>query len=382
MLLKMGDSPIPSTKRLRRVARDVEEYERVVALAAEEKRDKEAKRAQKFKVRDNFCTALDAQCDAKRQLKLSEDEARQQERREVEQQAEESHAERRRSASAMREKLSKQKDQNEIMRIQTEARRVDEKLELDREVAEEVSIAQTAAAAERTLQLARRECRSNELFTQMKAVEEKKQQSLRCRIDDLRQSKKFQQESDSILAAQEKKRVEQREKALEKIRIGELRSQQQYDRVADKMSDEERKQVWLSKKLLRETADLDKANIVRESNEALRKETSKSFTKECLLRQIQTSNRSKQAEKVSGVEWATQIQRGLETQALLDEMRSNVASDEKREWVHLLDAQSRLKQYQETLDINTSIARGPSPAASLAGSPDRSMSRTSFSMSL
>jgi hypothetical protein len=381
IMLKMGESTIPSTKRLRRAARDAEEYERVVALAAAEKKAKEEQRLQKYRRTDSFRSELDSQCESKRIAKLVEAESRQHEREEAELQAENYHRETRRSTSAAREKLSKQKDQNEAMRIQTEARRIEEKIAMDNEVAQEVATAQAAAAEEKSLQLARRECRTNELFSQMKAIEERKHQEFKNRVDDLRRSKTFQKESDDILAAQEQKRREQKEKTIALVRAGELRSQRQYDRVADKMSDEQRKLSWLSQKLQRETQQLETVSVARETREALRKETAKSFTKECLLRQIAVSNGKKKVEKESDLQWASHIQRGIETQAFLDDMRHAVASDEKREWVHLLDAQSRLKQYQETLDINTSIARGPSPSASLAGSPNRSVSR-SFSTSM
>lgn len=381
MMLKMGDTPIPTSKRLRRVARDAEEYERVVALATAEKKDREYQRIQKHNTRDSFRSVLDSQCETKRLAKIAESELQHQEREEAERQAEIYNQETRRSSSAAREKLAKQKDQNEMMRIQTETKRIEEKNLLDNEIAEEVATAQAAATEEKLLQLARRECRTNELFSQMKVIEDKKRQASKNRIDDLRRSRQFQKESDDILAAQEQKRQDQKQKTLLLVRAGELRSQRQYERVADKMSDEQRKQLWLSKKLQRETQQLAIASEARDAHEALKRETARGFTKECLLRQITVSNGKKKEEKESDLQWATQIQRGLETQAFLDDMRHTVASEEKREWVHLLDAQSRLKQYQETLDINTSITRGPSPSASLAGSPYRSTGR-SFSTSM
>lgn len=375
VLQKLGTSPVPSTKRLRRVARDAEEYERVLALAAAEKRERDAQRQQKMQSREAFRSVLDTQCESKRLAKRTEQENEIRERLDLEQQAEEYQEHQKRSISMVRDRLSRQKMLNEDMRMQTETRRVQEKRDCDSDAAQEIAEYQAAAEKEKNLQVARRTCQSNILMQQMKELEDRKKQDRRRKIEDLRQSKLFQKESDDILAQQELKRKEQKELSLKKIRAGEIRAQRQYDRVAHQMSDEQRKEIWLTNKFMRESQELECASVARECREAQRREASTHLTKQCLLMQIGINNAKRREEKEDGAQWASDIQRGLEMQEVYEQSRKASTEDEKRQWVHLLDAQSKLKQLQETLEVNTSIARGPSPTSSLAGSPIRSVGR-------
>lgn len=372
ILSHMGSCQSPASKRHRRIIRDAEEYSKAIALAEAERRDRDEKKRIRAQSCDIFRKSLDEQVRENQRKREEAERSSLQERQMINSLVELYNNDEKSKVSEKRRHLERQKMDNELRRIQQETVRTEEKRRKEQEEAAELAEFAAAAHQEQILKTERRVCQTNLLTESLHKLEEEKAKENHARLAELREAKKFQLKLMRDLDAQERQRAAYQKRFLDKVERSEQRSQRQLQQLQNFSSFS--KDEWLEKKYDRERRQLEEAAQARQKQEWLRKMTAVSVTRHTLADQMMQRQVEEQQEKMLQKQWAQELQTGLAIQQARDDYKKITAKVEAQEWTHLLDAQSKYRQFLDTKDIVTSIARDASPVTSPLRSSSRSIS--------
>lgn len=374
ILSQMSDCGFsPHSKRLRRLIRDSDAYQQAMDKAAAEKRDAEAKKIQRANNTAQFRSTLDSQVRERELLRQIEMMEKREEKSEAEKSVARFHSDILEARLQKRRLLEHQKEANLQMLAEKQQRDMEEKRHKYEEEATEVEAFVTAAEQDRAMQAARKCCQSAQLSDELKNVTQQRQTAARKRIEELRDAKRHQAKLSMILDEQEAKRQAQKDKVAQKICLSEQRAQRQLNILVTSPSVDQKKSAWLEQKLAREANELAEIAAKRQARENAEREASQNKLKLTLIQQMQEHARQQVNAKELDRQLAASIRHGLECQAARDDFRKFIRNVETSEWLHVLDAQRKFKDFLDTKDIITSISRGNehfSPSRSLTATSD------------
>lgn len=365
---EIGQAPSPTSLRLRKIIRDADAYHQALEKAEEERRDKAAKKHLAAEKRRRLREDLDTQCAQRKEVRIAQSQEAVRNRLEVEQAVRDFACDQRKEEQQKRASLEFQKELNEKMRFeaqQLERQRRQEEIETS---AQELLDIEEAARQARHLAVERKQCQAQLLHAQMQALVEKKKDEVVHRVQELKQANYYQKKMSELLDEQEQKRAQAKQAVLSKVHASERRAQRQYERVEGGMSDEQRREMWLANKLQRDTAELEQAAQRRKEREMEFRSNSQAILRKRLKEQMSEREARAQQEKARSQEWAMAVEAGLSSQAIRDDFKKQIAKEEQREWVHLLNAQAKYKHYIEAQDIPTSIVRSKTASPARAQS--------------
>ena len=353
----MGTDDVPASKRHRKILRDADAYQAAVQAKEEAERDKRRYRELQLQRQQQLREGLDSQCQEHHELERRRNQQRQADREACNQAAVEYQSSQRELRALKRAVLAKQLRLNEQMRADRLQMAVNEKKAHNEDDFEDLQYINESSKEQLELDKMRRECQQNTLALQMQAIEEGKRSASAMKIQELRQAKLYQAQLNEQLDQQEQKRRDQRATVQKKVQAGEARAMRQYAMVEGAVSADEKKARWLQQRLDRDVEQLDRQAEVRASTQQARKKKANSEMLTVLQKQIFHRQHQKLLEKHQSAELAQEIQNGLDLMIMHDAELHQQNTEEKQEWLHVLDAQRKVKSFKETKDVETCIPR-------------------------
>ena len=354
LLGKIG--PVPESKRLRKMIRDTDEFRtvqdaiRLQAVEDERKKLKIKEAAAKLRV------DLDAQVKEKQLRREIESVEQLQLRLRIEDDQRAAAEKEQTSQRRQRELLEQQKVQNLVLlrefRERTQHERDMERQRCDSELANIRDQLKEDAAGKLTLKVER----AAALSRQMEELRAREEEERRERQRQLRESAAYQRESDAYFQHLEESRSAARDRVMSRVDHRVVLSEKQSRVIAVTPSLDDQKASWLSVKYEKESGDLLKRAETREKLQTQRQKLSQQQVQSALLLQMERKKLLAEQAAEEDRKYASGIQYSLAMQELVDDVKKQKVLAEREEWLMLIDAQQKLRQFNETKEIETNLA--------------------------
>jgi hypothetical protein len=352
-----SDCDVPSSKRHRKIIRDSDAYQAAVQAREEADREKQRHKEQVLERQRLLREGLDSQCLEREEAARRRAVQREIDREECNQSVAQYHSSQKELRALKRAVLAKQLKLNEQMRADRLQMVINQKKASEEDDFVELQYIDETAKEQVELDKMRRECQQNTLALQMRAIEESKRSASAMKIQELKQAKQYQAQLNAQLDQQEQKRTDQREAVQKKVQAGEARAMRQYAMVEGAMSSDEKKARWLQQRLDRDVEQQRLQAETRALTQQTRKQRANSEMLTVLHKQIQHRQHQKLLEKHQSSELAQEIRNGLDLMTLHESQLQQQNAEEKQQWLHVLDAQCKVKSFKETKDVETCIPR-------------------------